>query len=144
MATYPNTEPIFLRQPFRAVVKLTDQVGSRSATGQIETLLTAGDCGAVVEGPLLAIPLGTTDATILRLYRMDAGGAKSLFREWALAAVADASPAIAATELTMPTLISPASATGLRLAPGESLLVALSVSAGSNGWNIWALGGQYC
>lgn len=147
----PNQVPIFIKTPFSGkVVKLTSQIATKTGIPATQ-LITAGSSGALVES-IRAYPLGANVATVLRLYYLASGSTEYLLiGEKTLASTIEAGEAAeqaaSATEITLPSLLFPASNTdtskkGLRLGPSDSLYIALGTAVAA-GWVVSATGGDY-
>jgi hypothetical protein len=153
--TSPNTEPIFKKIPFKAVVSLSNQVISRNGgdtTSSALLLVQAGENGLIIES-IQAIPVatsGTVPNTVLRLLKKGANSNRLtlVLPEVQLvsidsAAVNDAT-ALVTIDAPLPNSIQGVLGTkALLLGPNESLYAALSQSVSPNGYNITCQGGFY-
>ena len=151
----PNTEPIFKKIPFKAIVSLSNQVIPRNGgdtTSPALLLVQAGENGLIVEC-IQAIPVatsGTIPTTVLRLLKKGANSNKLTLclPEVQLVSINSASVndanALVTVNVPLPDSIQGVLGTkALLLGPNESLYAALSQSVSPNGYNITAQGGFY-
>ncbi len=145
MTTYTgNTQPIYPGEVLRWKATVASQTVPRVPTVQVPVKLgTAGENGAIIHR-IDCQHLGNNIATVVRLYSQMAGAvAYNLELELDLTAVTTANEtnAIAPVAFTLPSIL-PAGNTGLHLASGESLYIALGTAIAS-GIIVTARGGNY-
>lgn len=144
MVAAPNFQPIFIVEPINTSVLLTTQATTR-AGGSITPaeFVTAGASGALIE-TIYAIPLSNEVVNVLRLFvATDSGYDIILEHDLAVVTGIDNDAAVTRTEVTLPDILFPEGAQGLRLAPGQVLYASLGVTASGSGWKVTAIGGQY-
>lgn len=151
----PNTEPIFKKIPFKAVVSLSNQVVARNGTTTPDDallLVQAGENGLIIEC-IQAIPVatsGTVPTTVLRLLKKGANSTRLTLAlpEVQLVSIDSASvndaTALVTINVPLPDSIQGVLGTkALLLGSNESLYAALSQSVSPNGYNITVQGGFY-
>ncbi len=146
-------KPQFIASPFPAVIKLTNQTGTRSGTPAAGGLIfTAGGNGSLIES-ILAVPLGTNVATNLFLYEKSTGGTYYLIGSINLPATtapsAGDNTGMLAVDCSgiLPQILFPAATTdvykkGRRVPPSWEVYVNLDVAVAS-GYTIVMNGGNY-
>lgn len=145
-----NTQPIFFKSPILWQATLTNEVVGRQPGSAVPKLLgTAGSEGTVIE-TIQVFPLDSITATQLRFFRQ-VGSNYILLLEIPLPGASAANTnAVTGYPLEIPLLktVSPATCDAstpnrvLKLPPGESLFVALSI-ASSAPIMVLAAGGNY-
>lgn len=139
-----NTLPIFPLTPLNWHVKLSNQITPRDISTQVPVEFgAAGKNGSLIH-TMFVQHLGVNVATVVRLYLKGASDdGYSLLKELTLPAVGSASEAaeFATINFALPPIL-PSGNTGLHLAPGSTLYLALGTAIVS-GINVWAFGGEY-
>ena len=151
MATTPNTQPIYTKEPFIWTTRLTSQVTPRIlTTATTPTYLdSVGSNGGVIWS-ILAVPLGNNVASTLRLFgRSEDATALTDYRLMAemnlpLIEESVAGIALPSLEVPMPRIYTRDSSEsrGFVCPGGFGLAVALGVEVAS-GWDIIVTGGNY-
>ncbi len=139
-----NTLPIFPVKPLNWNVKLSNQIAPRNISTQVPVEFgIAGDNGSLIH-TMFVQHLGVNVATVVRLYLKGASDdGYRLLRELSLPAIGSVSEAaeVATINFALPPIL-PSGNTGLHLAPGNTLYLALGTAIAS-GINVWALCGEY-
>jgi hypothetical protein len=161
----PNTQPIYTRTPATGVVTLTNQVANRSpGTANLPLLFEAGAAGALVEIVRVVYLGNETTPREVRLYRKKSDQTTAvLFSTLPVNTVTNiGTPTGEITwgsytanstsgipnkgflwqDMPLPDVLLGTNKTALRLEPYENLYVALSGTL-TNGFNVFAIGGQY-
>lgn len=153
IAPSPNTQPVFIRRPILASVRLVGQIANRDpGSATPELLYTGGAAGGLIES-IEVYPLGTNVKSVLRLYyRLPFLAGYQLFREIVLPAVgaAPADDVITGYPVRVPLakIMFPASPNpstpndGLRVPSGVEIRCALGVAIAS-GVIVTLTGGEY-
>lgn len=152
MANSPNNDPIYISRPFHWLAELTNQVLSRaggSITSTTPALLgTAGDNGGVITSIGINVT-GNTAANVAVLFTPNSDGNAVIRGEVALPAVVGISNTAIATGYPVKFALydsepfEAGTANFLKLAPSESIYVALLIAEATSKFVVHATGGLY-